>query len=649
MVVDHFQNHRRDRAVTPVMQRLLPRRAFGRALLAIAIILVGLAPAGVAWSQDPPPPKRVLMLYGHDPNAPGVVAFTNELHAIVLADSPPRVVFYDELLDLDRFPENAHREELVNYIVEKYRGFRFDAILTEGTRALQFATEQVSARFPSVPIVYGFAFEPEVDFSALPKNVTGRHHLLPFAATLELARALQPDAERVVLVAGTSPTDSLLLATAVRDLTPLVGGMQLVVWQDWTYASLLQSMRTLPPRTITILSGFSRDRSGQQFNAGDLIASVTRLASAPVYGIARNWVGDGIVGGVTMDFGDDGMRTGRLLLQVLDRASGGLPLPPSEVARPAQVVDWRALQRWGLSESRLPPGTEVLFRTPTVWDRYKGYILAALALLIVQSGLIAGLLIQRARRHHAEVELRRSQDSLRTSYERNRHLGSRMLKAQETERSRIARELHDDISQQLALLTMDLDQVGVADPGEVKRLAAEARARTQEIARNVHDLSHSLHPAKLRLIGLVAALQTLCLELSHSGIAIAFTHDNVPSTLSADVTLCLFRVVQEALQNAIKYSQAKEVAVHLAGSPIGLTLSVVDDGVGFDVEVMWAKGLGLVSMKERLEAIGGFLEIRSGPGCGTRVEATVPLDVIQSGEATRPDVNAQRASAADSV
>ena len=94
--------------------------------------------------------------------------------------------------------------------------------------------------------------------------------------------------------------------------------------------------------------------------------------------------------------------------------------------------------------------------------------------------------------------------------------------------------------------------------------------------------------------------------------------------------LCLFRVVQEALQNAIKYSQAREVAVHLAGSPIGLTLSVVDDGITFDVEVMWAKGLGLVSMKERLEAIGGFLDIRSSPGCGTRVEATVPLDVIQS-------------------
>jgi signal transduction histidine kinase len=358
------------------------------------------APA-LSWSQNPPQPKRVLVLYGHDPNAPGAVAFTNQLRAIVGADSPPRVVFYDELLDLDRFPENARREELVDYIVKKYRGFRFDAILTEGTRALKFAIDRVSAHFPSVPIVYGLAFEPEVDFSSLPRNVTGRHHVIRFAATLELARALQPDAERVVLVAGTGITDSLLLAAAVRDLTPVLGRMQLVVWHDWTYASLLQSMRTLPPRTITILSGFSRDRSGQQFNEGDLIASVTRLASAPVYGIARNWVGDGIVGGVTLNFGDDGVRTGRLLLRVLDRASNGLPLPPSEVGRPEQVVDWRALERWQLSESRIPAGTEVLFRTPTVWERFRTPILVIAAILAAQFALIALLLLERRRRIRA--------------------------------------------------------------------------------------------------------------------------------------------------------------------------------------------------------------------------------------------------------
>jgi len=618
--------------------------------LAVTIILLGLVPANVARAQDSPPPKRVLMLYGHDPNSPGVVVFTNELHATVRTESPTRVVFYDELLDLERFPENADREELVDYILKKYRGFSFDAILVDGTRALKFATERMIARFPDVPIVYGLAFEPVIDFSALPANVTGRRHLLPFAETLKMARVLQPDAERVVLVGGSSPNDAVMLASAVRDVTPLVGRMQLVVWQDWTHASLLQDLRGLPPHTITILSSFNRDKLGQQFSSGDLIASVTRVASGPIYGIARNWVGDGVVGGVTMDFGDDGRRTGRLLLQVLYRTSPKAPLPPSEIARPAQVVDARALERWGLSESKLPPGTEVLFRTPTVWDRYKAYILITLALLLLQSGLIAGLLIHRARRHRAEVELVRSQDSLRTSYERVRDLGSRLLKAQEIERSRIARDLHDDIGQQVALLSMDLvHAMGASDPGEINRLAAQAHARNLEIARGLRDLSHSLHPARLRLIGLVPTLESLCLELSHSGIAISCTHNNVPSTISADVTLCIFRVVQEALQNAIKYSRANEVRVHLAGSPGGLNLSVVDDGVGFDVEGNWARGLGLVSMKERLEAIGGVLKIRSGPGCGTQLDATVPADAIQSGDETPPDVSPERASAGVSV
>jgi signal transduction histidine kinase len=185
---------------------------------------------------------------------------------------------------------------------------------------------------------------------------------------------------------------------------------------------------------------------------------------------------------------------------------------------------------------------------------------------------------------------------------------------------------------------------GASDPEEITRLSAQAYARNLEIARSLRDLSHSLHPAMLRLFGLVATLETLCLDLSHSGIAIAFTYNNVPSTISADVTLCIFRVVQEALQNAIKYSRASEVTVHLAGSPSGLKLSVVDDGVGFDVEGTGAHGLGLVSMKERLEAIGGFLEIRSGPGCGTRVEAAVPAEAVQRVEEPTEDVNSKRAA-----
>src|SRR4029079_13893611 len=129
---------------------------------------------------------------------------------------------------------------------EKYHDFRPDAIVTEGTRALRFATERLSSLFPGGPIVYGVTFEPGVDFSALPANVTGRRQPLPSVSTYSLARALQPDANRVVLVSGAAELDSLLLSVALREITPLLNGMELNVLQNWSYESLIDSLRRIP-------------------------------------------------------------------------------------------------------------------------------------------------------------------------------------------------------------------------------------------------------------------------------------------------------------------------------------------------------------------------------------------------------------------
>jgi signal transduction histidine kinase len=291
-------------------------------------------------------------------------------------------------------------------------------------------------------------------------------------------------------------------------------------------------------------------------------------------------------------------------------------------------VDWRQLRQWGIDEGRVPAGTIVRFRDPTTWDRYRAYILGALAVLLMQTALIAGLLIQRARRQRAENELRKSQAALQSSYERIRDLGGRLLKAQETERSRIARELHDDISQQASLLAIDLALIRRRQD-QTNTLTDEALNKAEGIVKSVHDLSHRLHPAKLRLIGLVPALRDLQRELSHADVPITFTDDNVPAILPHDVTLCLFRIVQEGLQNAIKYSQAHRISVRLAGGPRELTLTIEDDGVGFDIDSAWGQGLGLISMGERVEVFGGNFHVRSAPGAGTRIEATVPLHVVE--------------------
>jgi signal transduction histidine kinase len=254
-----------------------------------------------------------------------------------------------------------------------------------------------------------------------------------------------------------------------------------------------------------------------------------------------------------------------------------------------------------------------------------------------------GLLIHRSRRRRAEEELRNNRNELRASYERNRDLGARLLNAQENERARIARELHDDICQRMLLLTIDLESLPQGK-GEAAAHAAEA---ARDISRSLHSLSHRLHPTRLRVIGLVAALKRLCAEVSRGGFAVSFKHEGVPPTLAPELMLCVFRLVQEALQNAIKHSRSSEVSVSLMAASDELGVRVVDNGVGFDVNGAWRNGLGLISMLERVEAIGGSLQIRSTPGGGTSVVATMPLavappvteQIVASGAVATRDAN----------
>ena len=349
------------------------RRVF--ILLVLLILAAQFAPARAQSGRQP---TRILLLYGHDPKSPGVVAFTRELHGVIRSEWSERVEVYEEVLDLDRLGDRQRWPNFASYVAQKYRGFHIDAVIAESSTALEFAVERFDEIFPGVPIVYGNAFEPVIDFSALPANVTGRRIPLPFAETFALARRLQPDAKRVYIVTGAAEMDSTVTSQAIHDLTPLLGGMQLEVLKNWSYPSLLRSLRELPKQSFVILSAFRRDWRGQSFNSGDMIPSVTNAASVPVYGIARNWVGDGIVGGTTMEFASEGARTGRLLVRVL-RQPRGARLPDREVAENPTVVDWRQLQRWGLSEKRLPAGTQVLHRTPSPWERYRAAILVILA------------------------------------------------------------------------------------------------------------------------------------------------------------------------------------------------------------------------------------------------------------------------------
>ena len=207
-------------------------------------------------------------------------------------------------------------------------------------------------------------------------------------------------------------------------------------------------------------------------------------------------------------------------------------------------------------------------------------------------------------------------------------VGHRLIEAHEQERTWIARELHDDIVQRVVLVTADLEQYQQAGDATTHGSdhIRQAVHRLSDLGNDIQALSHRLHSSKLEYLGLVSAAKSFCRELSEQrSVRIEFKDSDIPSSLPKEISLCLFRVLQEALQNAVKHSGSQEFAVEMNGTRDGIRLVVSDSGIGFD---SWhannRRGLGLVSMRERLRLVNGELSIQSEPGRGTTVRACVP-------------------------
>jgi PAS domain S-box-containing protein len=209
-------------------------------------------------------------------------------------------------------------------------------------------------------------------------------------------------------------------------------------------------------------------------------------------------------------------------------------------------------------------------------------------------------------------------------------IGGRLIEAHEQERTWIARELHDDISQRLALVAVDLDrewQNFEASTERTRPVVKEATKRISDVISDVHALSHRLHSSKLDILGLAAAAGGFCREVSErQNVVVDFQSKAIPKTLPKDVSLCLFRVLQEAVQNATKHSGSTHFQVALVGSSSQIMLTVRDEGRGFCTqEALQKRGLGLTSMMERLKLVGGKLSISAEPQSGTMIRACVPI------------------------
>ena len=597
----------------------------------IARVLLGtlilLSPCAVLAQESTQ--KTVLLLYSHEREAGTYTGLDHSLREALQAGAAYHTVFYTEYLDLMRFPDEQHGRQTVESLRVKYAGRRVDLIVVVSSLAFDFVMERAEEVFPGVPIVFTSVGVAKAQSSYLRSNVTGVAIKRDLRLTLELALRLQPDTTRVIVPVGTSSTEKIWAEDTRKLLQPYESRVAIDYLGDLSIDEMLSRLRHLEPRTIVLSSSvFFYDAAGDYFLPEETLERVSAAASVPVYGTNEPELGTGIVGGVLYDLAQSGAAAGRMGQRIL---AGAAPssIPVETIDPNYNIFDARQLRRWNISMSRLPPGSVVRYQEQTVWERYKLYIVGALVVMALQSALIAGLIMLRAQGRRAEV-------AARASHARIQDLAHRLIAAQEAERTRIARELHDDAGQRLASFSITLSDVRRRSVGSPEQLPPELVKLEEQmmlLSDDLRLLSHEWHPRILEHLGLIEALRARCVEVAaESGIAVGLdVPPDLGDAMSDEVALCLYRVAQETLRNVAKHAQARRAHVSLSRHNGTVAMSVADDGSGFPAdEFFGAQGLGLTSLNERVMMLGGTFAVTSSPGKGTTVSVTVPAGEVHA-------------------
>jgi PAS domain S-box-containing protein len=548
-----------------------------------------------------------------------------------------------------------------------------------------------------------------------------------------------PGTTTIAVVVGSSTLEDALRDDFARAFKPFRNRVNFVWFNKLSFEEMLQRSASLPPNSAILFAHLALDAHGVPQVEERALPQLRAVANAPIFGAYNSQLGHGIVGGPLLAVDALGRNAAAVALRILGGES-----PAVIATRPqgldAPAFDAAELQRWHISDDRLPVNSVVLFREQSAWQRYRAQIIAAASFGLAQTMLVVALVAAHLRKRRAERLMHESEERFRvlantapvmiwtsgvdkkctdfnrpwleftgrtieeelgdgwaegvhaddldecfhtytTAFDRREQfrmeyrlrrfdgeyrwildagvprytpdgqfvgytgsaiditdlkraaaalsrLSRRLMHAQEEERTRIARELHDDVCQRIAGLAIQLTNLDERLPSEDAALRQTVSAlsfATADLSSHVHAISHGLHSSKLQFLGLPAAAAGFCREFSQQHkVAVDFTVAGVPEHLPHETKIGLFRVMQEALTNALKHSGAREFEVALYGGGDSLYLEVTDYGVGFNPTGAVARnGLGLLSMRERLSLIDGELEIESCPGGGTTIHAHV--------------------------
>jgi signal transduction histidine kinase len=582
--------------------------------------------AGAENAVKPAPPRVVLTIHWGPEDYPASSVVDAAIRGVLASDGTVPIDYFVEHFESYLFDGTDASDALASYIHQKYRRRPIDVVIAVSDPSLRFALEHRAELFPDAPIVYsGFALPS----GKRPERMTGVMRSGAYGETLELALALHPSTQRVFVISN--GRDQQINDSVRAALTRFSQRVQLTYIDEPSMSGLLAAVSAIPPGSLVLYVWHWLESSGS-VQAVDQVARLVAASPVPVYGTNERFIGSGVVGGVVRQTYESGTRMGQMAVQLI---AGRRPEEiPIENARLRPILDWNQLRRWGIDQSALPGDADVRFRVPTVWESYRPHIIVVATLLSAQLLLITGLVTQRARRRRVETALRTSEGTLRVSYKRIRDLATRLINVQEKTRADIARDLHDDVCQELVALSLGIRRLrgsrgGIQEP----RLQGSLTALEEwalSVADAVRQLSHELHPQTLGLLGLGSALKAYCSEVrKRHDVAVTFVSYGDFKQIRPDLAVSLFRITQEAVRNAITHGAGRQIAVSVSRSGRDIEMMVTDDGKGFDVATARGSGLGLITIEERAHAAGGIVRVSSQPGEGTTLYVRVPADDTQ--------------------
>jgi signal transduction histidine kinase len=610
------------------------------------LALVIAAPcAATAVAQQAVENKRALILFNNDSFTATQVTIDRALRSTLKNGSSVPVETYSEYVGNTR-AGTGYEKEFVALLRRKYEGKKFDVIFAIGQFPISVLLRNRDELFPGTPIV-SLTVDQRIVAGLYPApGLTGVWGEINFKPNLELALALHPGTRQVVVIQGVSEIDKDWATRAQEDFRDYESGLEFSYLAGLTVPEMRNALASLPPHTIVFFVSSVRDNAGNIYESPDYLRQVAQASAAPIYGTTDGQLGNGIVGGSLLRFEALGAEGGQVGLRVLAGEKPEAIAPHGIPSRP--MFDWRELQRWGISEQALPPGSVVNFKELTFWERYKWRIIGAFTLIVLQAAFIAVLLVERRRRQRATQEL----DRLNTELEQRIAARTAALDNKSRELETFAYSVAHDLKAPLrgiagySRLLLEFHAGSLNDEG--RAFLNIIQTSTEEMSQLIDDLltysrleRREFKPDRVELRPLITRLvEQKQREAAERGIE--FVVEVNGCAVEADPN-GLMQSLGNYLDNAVKFTRKAPRPRIEVGSKETMTnclLWVRDNGVGFDMkyhdqifdifqrlnpaEDYPGTGIGLAIVRKAMERMGGRAWAESEPGRGATFYLEIP-------------------------